>query len=414
MTQGMKRVSLVLAAALGIGVASPARATIGVKAGAWDLEFSGDVNAFATYNLCDDSDPAAIVGGQACQRGEDAPNAFAIESGLLPNAFVFSAKSRQMNLDVGATIGIYPSISTRDGAATPNIDARQGFITLGDKSWGSVKIGRDLGIFAGEAILSDMTLQGVGVFGAWAGARVTFGHIGTGYVYADWIPQIAYTSPSFSGLQFAVGVFQGLNVGSTDGFDDLDLDGEVDDLVVNPLTGHQSPMVQAKVSYDIPTGGPIGARIFASGLYQNVSSSADKDDDIHSIAGEGGIKIKYAGLEVFGYGYYGQGIGTTIIGNLAADGLEERDSWGYMGQVTYKIGKLKPGISYGESRLKMADDDTVGDVLVKRNATLTAGLYYSITDSVTLVGEYNGTWAENHADDDAMDNSFSVGSILFF
>ena len=39
---------------------------------------------------------------------------------------------------------------------------RQAFITFGDASWGSVKVGKDLGIFAGDAILSDMTLLGVG------------------------------------------------------------------------------------------------------------------------------------------------------------------------------------------------------------------------------------------------------------
>ena len=30
---------------------------------------------------------------------------------------------------------------------------RQAFITFGDASWGSVKLGKDLGIFAGDAIL---------------------------------------------------------------------------------------------------------------------------------------------------------------------------------------------------------------------------------------------------------------------
>ena len=39
---------------------------------------------------------------------------------------------------------------------------RQAFITFGDASWGSVKVGKDLGIFAGDAILTDMTLLGVG------------------------------------------------------------------------------------------------------------------------------------------------------------------------------------------------------------------------------------------------------------
>ena len=39
---------------------------------------------------------------------------------------------------------------------------RQAFLTFGDKSWGSVKVGKDLGIFGSTAILNDMTLLGVG------------------------------------------------------------------------------------------------------------------------------------------------------------------------------------------------------------------------------------------------------------
>ena len=43
-----------------------------------------------------------------------------------------------------------------------NTENRQAFLTFGDKSWGSVKVGKDLGIFGSTAILNDMTLLGVG------------------------------------------------------------------------------------------------------------------------------------------------------------------------------------------------------------------------------------------------------------
>ena len=39
---------------------------------------------------------------------------------------------------------------------------RQAFLTFGDASWGTVKLGKDIGIFASDAILNDMTLLGVG------------------------------------------------------------------------------------------------------------------------------------------------------------------------------------------------------------------------------------------------------------
>ena len=96
---------------------------------------------------------------------------------------------------------------------TPGIDFRQQFATLGHAHFGILKIGRDLGLFGQEAILSDMTLLGAGT--TWASAirqrnpgSVTLGRIGVGYVYTDFIPQITYTTPSFHGVQGAFGVFQ--------------------------------------------------------------------------------------------------------------------------------------------------------------------------------------------------------------
>ena len=45
---------------------------------------------------------------------------------------------------------------------TPGIDFRQQFATLGRAHLGTLKIGRDLGLFGQEAILNDMTLLGAG------------------------------------------------------------------------------------------------------------------------------------------------------------------------------------------------------------------------------------------------------------
>ena len=91
---------------------------------------------------------------------------------------------------------------------------RQAFLTFGDKSWGSVKVGKDLGIFGSTAILNDMTLLGVGsqgLVGTAGGTTTTLGRIGTGYIYADWNGQIAYTTPNMNGLSLTLGVMQPWN-----------------------------------------------------------------------------------------------------------------------------------------------------------------------------------------------------------
>src|SRR5438445_933613 len=209
-----KKTSLAVAAALALG-AGVAQAEIGMKAGAWDLSFSGNVNGFATWNSCDSS-ANLVAGGLACNNGPGGSKEQAIESGLLPSALVFGAKSRQAGWDIGWTIGFYPGITSsatgKSGIGRSNIDARQNFLTFGDKGWGTVKVGRDIGLFGSDAILADMTLLGVGSGGAFLGGNTTLARIGVGYIYTDWIPQITYSAPSYGGFSFAGGVFHGVNI----------------------------------------------------------------------------------------------------------------------------------------------------------------------------------------------------------
>src|SRR5207249_9288454 len=258
-----KTISLAAAAALTLGSASAAHAEIGFKAGSWDISFSGNVNGFATWNTCD-TKAVTVNGGLACNRpaSGDTSKEQAIESGLLPSALVFGAKSRQLDLDIGVTIGFYPGISSaatgKTGIGRSNIDARQNFLTFGDKSWGTIKVGRDIGIFASDAILSDMTLLGVGSGGgAFPTGNTTLGRIGVGYIYTDWIPQISYSSPKYGGFQYSAGVFQGMDLFSFSGL-----------ATSATATGHDQPGLQAKGSYEWT--GTVGAKAWASALSQKV------------------------------------------------------------------------------------------------------------------------------------------------
>src|SRR5438132_5207577 len=259
-----KTISLAAAAALALGSAC-AHAEIGFKAGAWDLSFSGNVNGFATWNTCD-TKSAAVNGGLACNRpaSGDTSKEQAIESGLLPSALVFGAKSRQLDLDIGVTIGFYPGISSTDtgktGIGRSNIDARQNFLTFGDKSWGTVKVGRDIGLFASDAILSDMTLLGVGSGGGFGGGNTTLGRIGVGYIYTDWIPQISYTSPKYGAFQYSAGVFQGMDIVPAGA------------ATTTSLTAHEQPGLQAKGSYEWT--GTVGGKAWVSGMNQKVKARA--------------------------------------------------------------------------------------------------------------------------------------------
>src|SRR5467141_494967 len=336
----LKKTSLAVAAALALGGTSAVHAEIGFKAGAWDLSFSGNVNGFATWNTCDTS-TNVVAGGLACNNGAGGGKEQAIESGLLPSALVFGAKTSQSGLDIGVTFGFYPGITStatgKHGIGASTIDMRQNFLTFGTKAGGTVKVGRDIGMFGSDAILADMTLLGVGSGGAFGGGNTTLGRIGVGYIYTDWIPQISYTSPKYGGFQYAAGVFQGMDV--------IAFSGNANSA---KLTQHEEPGLQAKASYE--WGGQISGKAWVSGLTQKVkarsAASGDSAPAGSSVSGQAfdiGAKVNSGGLEGVLYAYTGDGIGTTAIGFDAAasvgGSLAKRKSKGWYAQGTYKMGK---------------------------------------------------------------------------
>ncbi|HEY9268995.1 MAG TPA: porin, partial [Methylotenera sp.] len=204
-------IKLAVASAL-VAAASSANAGIIIPAGDWTLDIGGVVNAYYTHTRFS-GDNGAATAPLGLGAG-DAENSANITTGLLPNYLTVSGKTRQNDLDVGFTISMNPgSSSTRsgiqdngggDGGRSEN---RQAFLTFGDKSWGSFKLGKDLGIYASDAILNDMTLLGVGGgAGSLAGNTTTLGRIGTGFMYADWKSQVAYSSPNWNGFSFTVGL----------------------------------------------------------------------------------------------------------------------------------------------------------------------------------------------------------------
>jgi len=335
---------------------------------------------------------------------------------------VFSATTRQSDFDIDVTIGFYPGINSSLGGAvngtgnpsalqSPGIDARQAYFTFGDASWGTVKMGRDIGLFGKDAILDDMTLLGVGTASANAApSNTSLGRIGIGYIYTDWEPQITYTTANFSGFTGSVGVFQPL--------DPLDGSGYV---------SHNSPQIQAGLAYawGDPKSDGLTGKVWVDVVTQHLKlNSADvaaanligKATDYSGTAVDGGVKLDIAGFEAVLYGYTGKGVGTTGLYYLATSAFgETRKSDGGYVQGTYKMDKLKIGLSYGISDLKLAGDETsTGNDLVKRNESGVVGVYYSLTKSVTLVGEFIETKAKAQNGDSVKQHDIALGGILFF
>jgi hypothetical protein len=411
----MKSHSKLLIAITAAGWAIPttqAVAGIDITAGDWKLDFSGNANGFYVGTSCDTGTNTAVTGGLACTGDKSS----AVRNGLLPGALVFNASSRQGDYDVAVTIGLYPGINSSAAAGvngaglpaalqTPGIDARQTFFTFGDASWGTVKIGRDIGLFGKDAILDDMTLLGMGTAGGNAApGNTSLGRIGVGYIYTDWEPQITYTTANFSGFTGSLGIFQPLDAGG--------------------YTKHTAPQVQLGGAYTWgdPKSDTLTGKVWVDVVTQQVQTPGNttllpgQASSFNGTAVDGGVKIDYAAFEGVLYGYAGKGIGTTGLFVLGSDALgNRRDSNGGYIQGTYKFDKLKVGVSYGISDLKNASDEvSAGSTLLKSNSSVVGGVYYSLTKSVTLVGEYINTKAKAQGGNSATENDFALGGIFFF
>ncbi len=325
---------------------------------------------------------------------------------MLPNYLSVSGTTRQNDLDVAFTISINPGSSTKQGGiqtAALNQENRQAFMTFGDKSWGSIKLGKDLGIFAGTAILNDMTLLGVGSgAGALAGNTTTIGGIGTGYIYADWKAQVAYSSPNFNGFQFTLAATQGWN--TIENATGLSL----------ATTGRSgtAPAAEGQVSYSW-TGATSG-KIWSSGIVQKIKHSAALDDD-RAQAADIGANVNFGDFGLTAYGYKAEGLGTTIqfMDAYTNEGNQRKSDGGYV-QATYVMpSKTKIGLAYGVSNLDRHSNDT-DNTLVKENERTTLGAYHPLTKHLNIVAEYNDARAQNQAGAENKSRTVSLGGILFF
>jgi len=404
-----KKLGLAVAGAV-LALSSAAQAGITIPAGDWTLDISGNVNAYAMNTSVDKAESVTGDGGVAGASRTDTRKG--IGTGLLPAWIGFTGKTRQNDLDVSFTISMQPSVSensfhgdgsngTGGGAVNNTFLNRQTFIQFGDASWGSIKLGKDLGIYASDAILNDMTLLGVGGAGylqSGSAINTTTGGIGTGYQYAAWKGQFAYSSPNWNGLQFTVGI-------------------------VNPNMFGNSGVAQDQFGYEGKASyswtGDMSGKIWASFASYNVDMSKSDSYDARRISAyDLGATVTAGAFGLTAYVYDGKGNGSTALGlsGLTTAGKRRDGDGGYV-QATYTIpAGTKLGVSYGESNLDRASGETVASAgtLVKQNKRWTVGAYHPLTKSLNLVAEYSDVRGEAHNGNENEYSTVALGGILFF
>ena len=384
---------------------------IGLEVGPATIKFSGSVNAFYVHDNPQNPGPRTTVGGGLASVADTSSNA--VRNGLLPGFLLVDVTTQQAGLDIGAHFGMYPGINSAvwgplgansggqpTALATAGIDFRQVYLTIGG-SFGTIKAGRDIGLFASEAILNDISLLAVGPPGGnVAPANTSLGRIGSGYIYTDFQPQITYTSPSFGGLQASLGVFQPLQ-----------------SLTAPPQT-NTAPAFQGKLTFD-RTFGDVALRLWSSGVTQRHSTIGAGTGGLVSYTGRGvdvGGKLTAGPFTAVATWYTARGLGTTVLNLFDTDALgNPRNSNGFYVQGMGTFGKFSVGASYGESNLDLTRTErAAGNTLVRRNASYIGQTRYALTDWVTLLAEYTKTQSKAHGGNEADSDSLAVGAILFF
>jgi len=379
-----------------IALALPASSAMAVSFtdGEKTLDINATVNGFFSMRTSEDDR------GKVTNSG--------ITNGLLPGWINFVFTTQTEGLDIKAHVGFAPGLNndssvvglpisqSGSGRQDPysQIDVRNLYFSFGNAEMGTLKLGRDIGLFGQKIILADMTLLGLGGnTNASIPFNTTFGMIGHGYMYTGFQPQITYTTPNMDGFSASVGIFQPSDfIGS----------GET-----------STPGLQAIASYDW-TGSNPGS-VWAGLIHQSTDEGYNNTDTFSARGYELGAKVGFGDFEAIAYGFSGKGLGLSTVGALFYSPFGETKSQGYFLQGTYKFGKTKVGLNYGVNKDK---DGALTDTYKFTGTTL--GIYHTLNKYITLVGEYNQEKATGNdqiftaGNGDLKTRTVSVGGIIFF
>jgi predicted porin len=384
--------------ALGLSLSGAARAEVTIfKGDNWEVYTTGRVNAFFSYGA-GDSNPVPrpgenIPGGGGLNTGNDlipqiGPDGMPVagaqgtfqgmrlRSGFLPNVFGMGLR-RQMNEDttLSVKIAIWATIEADSQRKESQVhaDAREGYLKVESKRWGSVLAGRALDLFSRGATLNDFMYghgYGLGYPGNIDNIGPTNGLIGFGVLAAFFSPGIVYATPTLAGLQLSVGIY-----------DPSPLQG----------AGYDATRVarpETELTYDLHRG-LLTIHLFANGGYQHFNKNGSNDSaDGYGVGYGGRFEVGPVHLGVAGHN--GKGLGLEYAfesGDVAVSPkyeLRDFDGYSVLGQVA--VGPVDLNAGWGISRVFALPSDTVAgaDISLPQQWAISGGVWYHVTDYLHL------------------------------
>lgn len=378
-----------LALLLLLAISQPASAAITL----YDKEGTtfGVDGFFNTFYVTSSSDNEIIVNTDRDQAR--------IKMGFLPNYIGFNFSKQLGDLKLGGRSSFWVSINDSDSSATATgIDVRQFYGTV-DAAWGQVLIGKDFGLFNRSNIFLDEILLGYGnvsdTLGLVDGGGVSFGNIGSGYIYPLPTAQITYRTPDVSGFKLAIGLLDPAHTAGAGSEESM-------------------PRIESELTFNKKIGqGSLTA--WTNFMYQK--SKVDGGNSVKTSGVGYGLQGKIAGFGLTASGFTASGAGWLVgpaddsaLAIPVANAGDEIDSDGYLVQGSYTYGPARLVASYGLSKVDYGTA-FLGDL---KDKTMTGAVFFAVNSALNLVAEYNVNEIKLDSGSKEKTNTIALGATLSF
>jgi predicted porin len=387
------------ALAFGLFASGEARADVTIaSADGWSVFTAGRVSAFFSYGQ-GDSNPTARPGetlpdGAGLDPGDDTSPAptptgqgtfksMRVRSGFIPNVFSMGL-TRNLNDEttLKAFFSLWATVDTEGLRKTNPVfaDAREGYLKVDGKRWGSVTAGKQLELFSRGAVQNDFLYHdgyALGFPGVIDTNGPTNGMIGFGVLAAFFSAGIMYATPTLAGFQLSVGLYDPTNIPGT--YDQT-----------------RYGRVESELTYDLEMG---WGRLHVFGNYGN-QALYKANSNVEATAYGAGYGARFeAGPAHLGVaGHYGKGLGLDYafqpsdVTVAEDDSLRTFEGYSVLGQVV--AGPFDINLGWGLSRaLPLAEDIAPGaNVSLPTQQAVSGGVVWHASNQFHFDVDYIHVW----------------------